>query len=390
MTRRRVLLSWEVGAGLGHARHLLSIALTLRARGWDPVVAAAMGWFDLATATGRHMSDPFEHFCFPGPHNLRKQLAFVTERLDSASGDTFTFINVGETHVPYWHEGAPWEADDNPCVPFQVLDRAADCRHRQRACLEYADRLLGPLIERHRDGTILVCGDHGDCWGEDGLWEHGIAHPMTLTVPLLIRHRGEPVVDRRDFPTATDAEPHSISPREGEMPGRAEGGPSPNTPPSVASGDISPSKGGDRRSGGDHSARPHRPPARSVAEVGVMPHAPVPPRTRANARRMRHAMTPAELKLWNAVRAHRLAGLGFRRQMPVAGFIADFACPQHRLIVELDGSGHGREKTAQQDAGRTRTLEAAGWHALRFTNEDALRDIDGVCRHILILAGEDA
>ena len=40
MTGRRVLLAWELGAGLGHARRLLTVALTLRARGWDPVVAA--------------------------------------------------------------------------------------------------------------------------------------------------------------------------------------------------------------------------------------------------------------------------------------------------------------------------------------------------------------
>ena len=39
----------------------------------------------------------------------------------------------------------------------------------------------------------IVCADHGDCWGEDGLWEHGISHPCTLTVPLLLRVRGQSV-----------------------------------------------------------------------------------------------------------------------------------------------------------------------------------------------------
>ena len=33
------------------------------------------------------------------------------------------FLNVGETHVPYWHKGAPWDRDDNPCVPFQRPSR---------------------------------------------------------------------------------------------------------------------------------------------------------------------------------------------------------------------------------------------------------------------------
>jgi len=55
---------------------------------------------------------------------------------------------------------------------------------------------------------------------------------------------------------------------------------------------------------------------------------------------MRKAMTDAELKLWNELRAHRLMGLGFRRQFPIAGYIVDFACPEKKLIVEVDGSQH--------------------------------------------------
>ena len=52
------------------------------------------------------------------------------------------------------------------------------------------DQALRPLLARFSDATTVLCGDHGDCWGEDGLWEHGISHPMTLAVPLLLRLRG--------------------------------------------------------------------------------------------------------------------------------------------------------------------------------------------------------
>ena len=40
------------------------------------------------------------------------------------------------------------------------------------------------------DATIVLTADHGDCWGEDGLWEHGISHRRTLEVPLLMRGSG--------------------------------------------------------------------------------------------------------------------------------------------------------------------------------------------------------
>lgn len=120
-----------------------------------------------------------------------------------------------------------------------------------------------------------------------------------------------------------------------------------------------------------------------------MPHTPLPPANRKNARRMRKALTDAELKLWNAVRAHRLMGLSFRRQFPIAGYIVDFACPLKKLIVELDGSQHADETMVAADAVRTRRLEQDGWTILRFCNVDVLRDIDGVCRHIVSTAGLD-
>jgi very-short-patch-repair endonuclease len=76
---------------------------------------------------------------------------------------------------------------------------------------------------------------------------------------------------------------------------------------------------------------------------------------------MRKVMTDAELKLWNELRALRLMGLGFRRQFRIAGYIADFACPEKKLVVD--------------------------WTILRFWNDDVIRDIDNVCQHIVIEAG---
>lgn len=98
-------------------------------------------------------------------------------------------------------------------------------------------------------------------------------------------------------------------------------------------------------------------------------------------------MTDAELKFWNAVRAHRLMGLGFRRQFPIAGYIVDFVCPAQKLIVEIDGSQHADETKASYDAVRTARLEADGWTVLRFWNDDVMRDIDNVCLHIVTIAG---
>lgn len=118
-----------------------------------------------------------------------------------------------------------------------------------------------------------------------------------------------------------------------------------------------------------------------------MPHDVVPPRQRKNAKTMRRAMTDAELKLWNEVRAHRLMGLGFRRQVPIGPYIVDFACASHHLVVELDGSQHALAENAEYDEARSDYLRGRGWTILRFWNDDILRDIDNVCQHIVISAG---
>lgn len=118
-----------------------------------------------------------------------------------------------------------------------------------------------------------------------------------------------------------------------------------------------------------------------------MPHTPLPPKNRTRARQMRRVMTDAELKLWNELRAHRLMGLGFRRQFPISGYIVDFACPTRKLIVEVDGSQHSDDALAASDAARTTRLEKDGWTVLRFWNDDILTDIDNVCLHIVTAAG---
>ena len=172
-----------------------SIIEGFRRQGYRTIGSGAVGWFDPATETGRCLTDEFERFFYPGSTwQLAEQLAWVAaQRRDVPPNQPLlVFLNVGETHVPYWHAGALWDREDNPCVPFQRSshERRRTCRRRQRACLEYVDALLAPLLEDFRDATIVLTADHGDCWGEDGLWEHGISHRRTLEVPLLMRVRG--------------------------------------------------------------------------------------------------------------------------------------------------------------------------------------------------------
>ena len=76
-----------------------------------------------------------------------------------------------------------------------------------------------------------------------------------------------------------------------------------------------------------------------------------------------------------------MGGHKFSRQLDIEAAHPDFVCRSHKLIVELDGTSH--DFTGEQDAQRTRRLERAGYRVVRFTNEDVLKDLDGVLAMIL-------
>jgi very-short-patch-repair endonuclease len=98
------------------------------------------------------------------------------------------------------------------------------------------------------------------------------------------------------------------------------------------------------------------------------------------ARRLRRDQTEAKAKLWARLRARRFSEFRFRRQIPIGNFIADFACPRARLVIELDGGQH-REQAAK-DAWRTRLIEQRGYRVIRFWDAEVLMDIDVVLEKI--------
>jgi len=105
------------------------------------------------------------------------------------------------------------------------------------------------------------------------------------------------------------------------------------------------------------------------------------PATTQTARKLRRDQTDAEKKLWSRLRNRNLDGLKFKRQVVVEGFVADFACWDARIIVEVDGGQHTEQ--AARDDERTKILEGAGFIVLRFWNNEVLSNIDGVSEVIL-------
>ena len=84
----------------------------------------------------------------------------------------------------------------------------------------------------------------------------------------------------------------------------------------------------------------------------------------------------AERQLWKHLRRRNLNGHRFRRQHPIEPYVADFACLQARLIVELDGGQHVDEQS--YDAQRDAFLKERGFRVLRFWDHEVMRGVESV------------
>jgi len=100
----------------------------------------------------------------------------------------------------------------------------------------------------------------------------------------------------------------------------------------------------------------------------------------AAARQLRLHLTPAEKMLWEALRKRQINGLKFRCQHPVESFIVDFYCPQHRLVIEVDGGVHDQQ--VEYDATRTERLNHLGYRVMRFRNKEVISNLSQVLLQI--------
>jgi arylsulfatase A-like enzyme len=171
----------------------------LRARGYATVGVAAMPFFrDFAVL--REGFDRFE----VTPPVARLQNRTLAAMLSRHGGrrPVFCFANYAETHSPFRHEDMPAERDEvDDRYAVRALWRQAAVRRedgttdrrafaRQVACAEFLDARTGELLDlfaaRGRPTTVVVCADHGESLGEDGLFGHAMYHPKVMEVPLLI------------------------------------------------------------------------------------------------------------------------------------------------------------------------------------------------------------
>lgn len=144
--------------------------------GFNTIGTGAVSWFNTTKPAHIPVVDDFKQYKWFGEYTVApQQLKFVKEEINKTDGNYFAFINMGETHHPF--RALPSDPEVRYGNPR--------CKLAQQRCVEYLDKLLLEFTKDLKDLDLFICGDHGECLGEDGLWGHSFAHQKVAEVPIV-------------------------------------------------------------------------------------------------------------------------------------------------------------------------------------------------------------
>jgi len=95
----------------------------------------------------------------------------------------------------------------------------------------------------------------------------------------------------------------------------------------------------------------------------------------------KNSPTPESI-VWSKLKNRQLENTKWRRQYSVGDYIIDFYCPEKKLAIEIDGDSHYHRKAIIQDKEREKYIKSFGIKFLRFTNDQVMRNLDGILNRI--------
>ena len=159
-----------------------TIVEALAQEGYRTLCIGGVGFFNKRTAIGRVLPELFddsywsEQMGVTCPQSTAHQFELARDLLAAQSPHqrAFLFINVSALHQP----NAFYLAGEHPIERDNLESHAA--------ALRYVDAqwptLAGALGVRG-GAHVIVCGDHGTAYGEDGFYGHRLAHEVVMHVP---------------------------------------------------------------------------------------------------------------------------------------------------------------------------------------------------------------
>lgn len=140
--------------------------------GYRTVGVGGVGWFRDVPSSRFWWDDYFQEFYHQEnfrpmhPDSFQNQIALCEQLQLKSRQPLFFFLNIASTHYPYCGFGTGHSG--------------------QAAALEYVDANIMRLLELlPRPIHLIICADHGECFGEDGLYGHAFYHPKVMEVPMV-------------------------------------------------------------------------------------------------------------------------------------------------------------------------------------------------------------
>ena len=151
----------------------------LACEGYETYCIGGVSFFDKRTDVGKVLPSYFQHSYWKPAFGCRvkesaeHQINFALQKLRQAEEGQkiMMYLNISALHYPNY---------------FYAEGEKKDSKKAHALALRYVDGQLGRLFEAfHEKGEtfVICCSDHGTCYGEDGVWYHGINHPIVTTVP---------------------------------------------------------------------------------------------------------------------------------------------------------------------------------------------------------------
>lgn len=148
--------------------------------GYHTIGIGGVHWFHSGLRTSKCIYYFFEDYWYEeelvnvdNPESLKHQVVKIGELCAKDGRKKFVFLNVSVTHIPY--------------VMGRRFGLSAGNRQSQAKGVEHFDEMFPELIAKvPKPIFVIITADHGDLFGEDGLWGHPQYHPILHKVPMLV------------------------------------------------------------------------------------------------------------------------------------------------------------------------------------------------------------
>ncbi len=145
--------------------------------GYDTICIGGVSFFDKRSDLGKVFPAMFKEsywnpsFACPVKESFDNQIEYIKKVLDKRDEKVFMYVNVDTIHYPnnFYLEGVKKDNIETHASALRYVD-------------ERVEKLFD-IFRKRGETFVILCSDHGTCYGEDGYYSHRVSNETVYTVP---------------------------------------------------------------------------------------------------------------------------------------------------------------------------------------------------------------